>query len=129
MVDHELFGVRRTAYTRPIPSANTSIQLVTARWKDNRRLRLKKVLITNRVGNQGIVRIWDQDLNDPSVPSTGSAGSAILELGVDRVAASGTGAVTAVYDELSLPNISFQAGIALQVSEVNMSVAVEYEVY
>lgn len=126
---NELFGIRLTATTGPIPTANADIQLVVAPWKLGKKIRLRKILISNTVGAQGRVVIWDQDLGSTTPKSYGSSGGALLILGVGGVATSGVGAVTAVYGEDTLPSLDFEAGIALQVSNVNMSVAAEYEQY
>lgn len=124
----ELFGVRITA-SLLVPTANTNTQLMLVNWKKGRKVKLKKVIISNRSANRGRVVIWDQDLSDSSVPATGSATAPLLELGVDAVATAGIGSATAKYAEYELPSIEFQAGIALQVSEANMFIAVEVEEY
>lgn len=104
-------------------SANLNFQLTRVPWADpfNLTYHLKEIHITNPDGAAGQVLLWDQDLSNTTPASRGSASvdGAVYVAGVAASGSSGTG-LTAV---ITLANpLKFDAGIAMQVSKLNMTV-------
>lgn len=131
LTENRPLGVRLSATTRPIQTADFNVQFLVAPWPTDfgKKLRLKKLNVSNPDGAAGKVRIWDEDLSSTTPPAAGSASGALYELGVAASPASGLSAAMEFVDETELPNLEFQAGIAVQVTRVNMIVSGECEQY
>lgn len=106
-----------------ITSASTNFQLLFGPYANptGRKLYLRKMIISNSMGTPLALRIWDQDLSGSGTASRGSAASngCLIELSATQAAAtSGTGIVTS-YEPSQIPMISFEAGIAVQCTQIN----------
>jgi hypothetical protein len=128
IADYEPF-TWRDSYNVRVTSANATFQLARMPWADpiNKYGRLKKVVLTNLDGAGATVHMWDQDQSSSTPATRGSAGTALVVLGVGAGAASGVGATTAVFGEKDLPAEPFQGGISLQATRINVHVSAEIE--
>lgn len=124
IADYEPFTWEDTASVR-VTSANSTFQLARMPWADpvNKYGRLKKVTITNLDGAGATVHMWDQDQSSSTPTTRGSAGTALVVLGVGAAAASGLGATTAVFGEKDLPAEPFLGGISVQATRINVHIS------
>lgn len=120
----------RVSKTLRITSANSNFQLSRAPWPDpvNRIYRIKQLVISNPSGAAAQVVIWDQDLSNSTPVARGSAGGALINVGVAASGASGTYSAAEKFDEGQLPDVFFQGGIAVQANQINVAIAAELEV-
>ena len=124
IADYEPFTWEDT-YNVRVTSANTTFQLARMPWADpvNKKGRLKKVAITNLDGAGVTVHMWDQDQSSSTPATRGSAGTALVVLGVTGAAASGLGGTTTVFGEKDLPAEEFLGGISLQATRINVAIS------
>lgn len=128
IADYEPFTWRDT-YSVTVTSANSTFQLARMPWADpvNKMGRLKKVAISNLDGAGVTVHMWDQDQSNSTPTTRGSAGTALVVLGVAGAGASGVGAATVLFGEKDLPATAFNGGISLQATRINVQISAEIE--
>lgn len=128
IADYEPFTWEDT-YNVRVTSANTTFQLLRAPWADpvNKKIRLKKVAITNLDGAAGTVHMWDQDQSSSTPTTRGSAGTALVVLGIGAAGASGLGGSTTVFGEKDLPAEEFLGGVSVQATRINVQISAQVQ--
>ena len=106
-----------------ITSASSNFQLLFGPYANptNRKLYLRKMIISNSIGTPCAVRIWDQDLAGSGTASRGSAASngCLLELTATQASATSGIPIATSYEPSQIPIIPFEAGIAVQCTQLN----------
>lgn len=130
--NEQALGSRR-ADSVTVTSVNTAFQVVRIPWSDpqNRKAKIRKLMITNNQATAAILQFWDADLSSstPATRGTGTLAGALLTIGIAASGTSGVTGTTAVYGEADLPAIEFEAGVACTSSTFNTNIAIELEVY
>jgi len=130
MIDE--LGSYSETYSFIVLSANTNFQLARSPWPApvNKKMVLQKLSVTNTLPSSlgGQIVIWDQDLSNSTPPTRGSAGGAILTVGVQAGSVSGVTATTMLISETQCPEESFIGGLAMQSTLVNTTVSATFRI-
>lgn len=129
----EELGSYVETYHVDFTSAALTFMIARAPWASpvNKKFQLVSLVATNSATgaeNQGEVILWDQDLSNSTPPTAGSAGAALVRLGVNASAASGVGAVTNVLSTNECPPREFIGAITGQSSLINVHLAITVKV-
>jgi hypothetical protein len=76
----------------------------------------------------GHVVMWDQDISNSTATAVGSAGAPRAVFGYGAATVSGVAASTVEYGRDGTPNPPFYAGIAFQVSTLNVHVDLKLKI-
>lgn len=95
-------------------TSGTNFQIVRGAWATNQKIEITKLIVTNLSGLPGFVNIWDQDLSSTTAVGFGSSTGPLLTVPYGATSTSGIIPVQTILNEEQLPNIVFEAGIAIQ---------------
>ena len=130
IVQHHPFSWRKPKSAR-ITSANSTFQLTRVPWADpvNKRARIVSLNVANLNGVSTTLHLWDSDESSATPVKRGSAGAALIVVGVPAAVASGVGAGELVIGEGDLTKEVFNGGIAMQATQINVQVSAEIEYF
>lgn len=128
----EELGSYVETYHVDFTSAASDFMVARAPWASpvGKKFQLVSVVATNRNQNglSSRVILWDQDLSNSTPPTAGSAGAALVELGVTAGGTSGGGGVTtSLSNDICEPQ-EFIGAITGQSSLLNVHLAVTVKV-
>lgn len=106
-------------------ASGTNAQIVRGAWPMSQKIEITKLIVTNLSGLPGFINLWDQDLSSTSAVGFGSSTGPLLTVPYGATTTSGLVPVQTVLNETQLPNLQFEAGIAVQTPQLGTQVVWE----